>query len=91
MGLHIPSGSRVGVHLPCAPISAALKKCICNLYEALEIGALQIQAKPRQPSAPFSLCFPPSLLLSDPTRAAAIAVAVKIYRAVPAGSEPGEF
>lgn len=55
-----PGGSRVGVRLPHAPISAALKKLICNLYKALEIGVLWVHAKPRWPSAPLSLCFPPN-------------------------------
>lgn len=81
----------MGIHLPRTPIPATLKQRICNLYKASEIGALRVRAKPRRPSAPLSLCFPPRSLPADPIRATAIAIAVRIYRAVPANSEPGTF
>lgn len=57
----IPGRSRVGVRLPHTLTSTALKKSIRNLYEALEIGALQAHASHL---LPFSSAFPsnPSLL-----------------------------
>lgn len=63
---HGPGGSRVGVCLSHAPSSAALKKHICNLYEALEIGAFHVHVKPHWPSAALSLCFTPNPSLVNP-------------------------
>lgn len=88
---YVPGGSRVGLRLSPAPFSAALKKHICNLYEALEIGAFHVHVKPHWPSAVLSLCFTPDPSPVSPIRAAAIAVSVKIYRGLPAKSEPGKF
>ena len=50
----------MGDRLPHAPISAALKTCISNLYETLETEALRVHAKPCRPSVPLSLCFAPN-------------------------------
>lgn len=90
-GSHGPGGSRLSVCLSHTPVSVALKKRICNLYEALEIGAFRVHVKPHRPSAALSLCFTPNPSPMNPIRAAAIAVSVKIYRGVPANSEPGKF
>lgn len=88
---YVPGGSRVGVCLSPAPFSAALKKHICNLYEALEIGAFHVHVKPHWPSAVLSLCFTPDPSPVNPIPAAAIAVSVNIYRDGSANSEPGKF
>lgn len=51
----IPGRSSVGVRLPHTLTSTALKKSIRNLYEALEIGALQAHTSHL---LPFSSAFP---------------------------------